>query len=213
MKKREIKAILFDIGGVLFLPKKPVKKSKTPGSGVHYSISKKLGISVDQWFDSIENFYSDSVKGKISENRVLEKLSENNQLPKNKIKKLIISVYKNKFQENKELYEQAKKLKKQGYKIGILSDQWHLSKKAIVPQRYYNFFNPLIISCDVGTRKPETQIFNLALEKLKLNPKEVLFIDNQKWNIKAAKKLGIQTILFKNNKQTIKKLNKLFKKI
>jgi FMN phosphatase YigB (HAD superfamily) len=36
-----------------------------------------------------------------------------------------------------------------------------------------------------------------------------LFIDNREWNLKPARKLGMKTILFKNNKQTIKDLKKL----
>ena len=39
--------------------------------------------------------------------------------------------------------------------------------------------------------------------------KEVLFIDNQEWNLKPARKLRMKTILFKDNKQFVKDLKKL----
>ena len=42
------------------------------------------------------------------------------------------------------------------------------------------------------------------LKKLKLRPGQCLFIDNQEWNLRPAKKLKMHTILFKNNKQLFK---------
>jgi len=67
----------------------------------------------------------------------------------------------------------------------------------------------LILSCDVEIRKPNLKIYKLLLSKLKIPAKNCLFIDNQKWNIEPAKKLGFQTILFKNNKQLFEQLSKL----
>jgi FMN phosphatase YigB (HAD superfamily) len=40
-------------------------------------------------------------------------------------------------------------------------------------------------------RKPNPLIYKLTLKKLKVKPSEAIFIDNQKWNILAAKKLAI----------------------
>ena len=57
-------------------------------------------------------------------------------------------------------------------------------------------------------RKPDKEIFNLTLKKLKLNPQQVLFIDDKIENIQGAKKLGIPSILFKNNKDLIEQLTK-----
>ena len=78
-----------------------------------------------------------------------------------------------------------------------------------MPEKYTKKFNAVIVSCDVGIRKPNPKIYKLVLKKLKLPAKNTVFIDNQKWNIKPAKKLGMNTILFKNNKQTLKELKKL----
>ncbi len=215
MKKEEIKAILFDIGGVLALPKKPIKNKKGDiVSGVHSYVAQKLGISIDQWFDSIDSVYSKSIEGKISDKKVLEIISGNNKTSAEKIEKLIVEAYKLKMKQNKQLLNKAFKLKKLGYKIAVLSDQWPLSKRALIPDNLYRNFNKLIVSCDVGLRKPNPKIYKLSLKKLKMKPSEVLFIDNQRWNIKPAKKLGIKTILFKNNPQLFKepKWRRLFEK-
>ena len=82
-----------------------------------------------------------------------------------------------------------------------------------MPKNLYKDFDEIVVSCDVGMRKPNPKIYKLILKKLKLKPSETIFIDNQKWNINPAKKLKMQTILFKDNKQLFEnpKWKKLFK--
>ncbi|GBE20355.1 MAG TPA: HAD family phosphatase [Candidatus Pacearchaeota archaeon] len=208
--EKGIKAVIFDVGGVLALQKNPkiVKQRGNKTFGVHKYIAKKLGISIDQWFDSVDTIYALSIEGKISKRKALNALSENVKINEKKMEKILSNAYKKNFTTNKELYKIAFKLKKQGYKLALLSDQWHFSKDILMPKRHIKQFNVSIASCNVGMRKPNPKIYKLALKKLKTPARQTLFIDNQIWNIKPAKKLGINTILFKDNKQLIKDLRK-----
>jgi putative hydrolase of the HAD superfamily len=213
MKKREngVKAIIFDIGGVLELAKERASQKYTKTKGVHEFVAKDLKISLDQYFDAIDSTYSDSVEGKISEKKALIIMAKNLKISPKKLEKIYQRGYKKNFKTNKELYKFAFNLRKQGYKIAILSDQWHISKKALVNPKVTKKFNTAIISCDVGMRKPDPKIYRLILKKLKIKPSESLFIDNQLWNIVPAKNLGMKTVLFKNNKQLFKQLEKMLK--
>ena len=204
---KKIKAVIFDIGGVLQLGKtKRSTQDHLHVSGVHEIVAKKLKISLDQYFDAIDSVYAKSVEVKISKEQVLDKFSHNLNYPKNKLEKLYYRTYKKRYRKNKYLYKIAKKLKNKGYKIAILSDQWHLSKKAHTSKKDIGFFDKVIISCDVGIRKPKPQIYKLVLKKLKVHPNESIFIDNQTWNTIPANKLGMNTILFVNNKKIKKQL-------
>jgi len=208
-RKTKIKAIIFDIGGVLQLGKYfPHPKKGHLILGVHHFISKKLKISLDQYFDAIDTTYAKSIEGKISEKETLEKMAKNLKISVKKLRKIFLKAYRKNFKFNKQLFKQALKLKKRGYKITILSDQWYLSKEALVNSKLKKNFHLIIISCDVGIRKPNPEIYRLIPQKLKISLKNCLFID-QEWNIKPAKKLGMKTILFKNNKQTILDLENL----
>lgn len=201
-KNRQIKAVIFDIGGVLQLGQQQRKKQgQTHASGIHEKISKKLNISIDQYFDSIDTAYAASISGQIPEKTLLKTLSFNLKISEKKLKKIYINAYKKEFKINKSLIKQVKNLKKLGYKVAILSDQWHLSKPAHVPKAWYKLFDELIISCDVGIRKPDQKIYKITVKKLKVKFVDAIFIDNQIWNTKPAKKLGMKTILYKNNKQ------------
>lgn len=209
MQKNSIKAVIFDIGGVLEISdqQKPVRGHVN--RGVHQTIAKHLNISLDQWFDAIDSTYSYSITGEMSEVKVLSTISKNTKISKTKLKKVIFQAYRTHFKPNKELYNLAFKLKKQGYKIAILSDQWHLSKQALMPKTLTDKFDVSIVSCDVGLRKPNPKIYKLTLKKLKLPAKNCVFIDNQIWNINPAQKLGMKTILYKDNKQVFRQLSRL----
>ncbi|MEK6844933.1 MAG: HAD family phosphatase [Nanoarchaeota archaeon] len=205
MKNGKIKAILFDVGGVLSLGvNSKRKKGKFIPSSVHLDIAKKLKISLDQYLDSIDTAYVSAITGKLSEKEVMETLSKNFGISSKKLKKFYLDSYKKNFKQNKELFNKTFKLKKQGYKIGVLSDQWFLSKEALMPEKVYKKFDEVIVSCDVGNRKPNRKIYQLAVKKLNSHPSEILFIDNQRWNIFPAKRLGMSAILFRSNKQLFK---------
>ena len=63
-----------------------------------------------------------------------------------------------------------------------------------------SYFSKIIISSDLGYRKPDVRIFQQALEALKLTPREVLFIGNDMYrDVLGPYQLGIKTIYFKSN--------------
>jgi putative hydrolase of the HAD superfamily len=205
---KPIKAIIFDIGGVLQARTKTrFNRKELHTSGVHEIVAKKLGISLDQYFDAIDSYYVKSIEGSISKKELLTHLSRNLNAPAEKIEKLYFQAYSKKFQIDKLLLSTAKKLKK-NYKIAILSDQWHLSKKAHYPKSFQKLFDPAIISCDVGVRKPSKEIYKLTLKKLNMKPHEVIFIDNQSWNTIPAHALGMNVILHIDTKKTIQELKR-----
>lgn len=56
------------------------------------------------------------------------------------------------------------------------------------------FFPVCVISGDVGVRKPSPKIYEILLEKIKVEPSECVFIDDRLRNLKTASELGMQTI-------------------
>ncbi len=203
------KSIVFDIGGILEVGEPLTKRKDCYNTkGVHEYIASKLKISFDKYFDSIDIVYAKSITGQISKELLLKVIAQNLKKPQKEIEKLFFKAYRKIFKTNKQLYKFTFKLRKKGYKIGILSNQWHLSKQVHAPKKRMKKFNSVVITCDMGLRKPDPKIYKLILKKLKTKPSESIFIDNQIWNIEPAKKLGIHTILYKNNKQMFKQLSK-----
>lgn len=58
------------------------------------------------------------------------------------------------------------------------------------------YLNSFFSSCYVGLRKPDPKIYQLALDVLRVKPEEAVFIDDREENAKAAAALGIQAIRY-----------------
>jgi putative hydrolase of the HAD superfamily len=209
-KNKKIKAIVFDIGGVLFLKRFSFSNNHNRDFiGVHQYMADKYKLTLDDWFDYIDTPYSKSMEGLISKEKAVSTIAKRLKTTSDMLISSWKWAYRIKVKKNRKLYRLASKLGKMGYIVGVLSDQWHISKEILANEKDLKCFNPRLISCDLGMRKPNPKIYNLLIRKLKVKPNEILFIDDRDWNIIPAKKLGMKTILFKNNKDFIKELENL----
>jgi putative hydrolase of the HAD superfamily len=59
-------------------------------------------------------------------------------------------------------------------------------------------FHLFVSSCFVGLRKPEPEIYRLAIEITQVPPEECVFIDDRALNLECAKQLGMHTIQMKD---------------
>jgi len=213
-KKQKIKAVIFDIGGVLQLYKSPIVDEKKVYSGIHEYMAEQFKKDIDSWFDSIDVAYTKSMSGMIDGREAVNIIANNLKTNTRNINSLFKKAYRRVFGKNKELYKIAYGLKKRGYIIGILSDQWHLSKLILIPKKDIKHFDVAIVSCDVKLRKPDVKIYRFLMKELRrinksLKTSEVLFIDNREWNLKPARKMRMKVILFKDNEQCLKDMKRL----
>lgn len=96
------------------------------------------------------------------------------------------------------------RLKSEGYKVGLLSDTVPLTANEILSHGGYDLFDFTVLSYQVGFAKPDPEIYDIALKRLKgIKPNEVVFLDDQEKCLTAARQLGIKTILVKNFSQAI----------
>lgn len=85
------------------------------------------------------------------------------------------------------------------YKLFLLSntDSIHIQhfEETVGESFYSNFyqcFEKVYFSFELGMRKPNEDIYNYVLQKHNLAPKRTLFVDDKKENTDSASKLGIQ---------------------
>ncbi|HET7101897.1 MAG TPA: HAD-IA family hydrolase, partial [Terriglobia bacterium] len=71
------------------------------------------------------------------------------------------------------------------------------------------YFSLFMSSCFLGVKKPEDEMFRLALDLSQHEPEECLFIDDRQINLECAERLRLQTLHFKNAPQLEKDLQKL----
>ena len=90
----------------------------------------------------------------------------------------------------------AERLRHAGHQTGILSNIIRPHADMLRDRGIYQSFNPIILSCDVGTRKPEQKIFQIAAEEAQTTFGQILFIDDLQENVAAARALGIDSIQY-----------------
>lgn len=110
---------------------------------------------------------------------------------------------KTSWRRQKNVYSLASELRRRGVKTGILSNMYSMGAFIVRLLGDYRGFDPVILSCYEGERKPNPRIFQVAIKKLGFRPEEILFVDNIAENIKAASNLGMVTVQAKESKQVI----------
>ena len=63
------------------------------------------------------------------------------------------------------------------------------------------FFFEKVISADVHCRKPDTEIYKIMLNRLGTLPNNCIFIDNSVENLRTARDLGMDVILFNRDNE------------
>ncbi|GAA4062653.1 HAD family hydrolase [Nonomuraea soli] len=112
------------------------------------------------------------------------------------------------FARDEAMYGMLREVRKHGVKTCLLSNSWGNSYPR---EGWDELFDAIVISGEVGMRKPEPRIFHHALDLIGLRPDECAFIDDIEANIAAAEALGINGILHKDAATTIAELERLLR--
>lgn len=194
-----IKAIIFDGGGVIvnhnplmnkfikiFKPKN--KKKFLHDINIEAIPLCKNKISENEFWIKIADIYGTSPK-KIPKNlwtRDFDKLT--------KIDKKVVRIIK-KLSNN--------------YKLGFISNAIKSHEKINRKRGLFDLFDIVVLSHKIRMTKDDKRIFSMTAKKLKINPKECIFIDDVKDFVDVAKSVGMKGILFKNIGQLKSDLDKI----
>lgn len=210
-----IYSVLFDLVGTLVEESSSVLNTKKgyyeiQVKAIHYSLEKD-GISVD-WSSFMKRYEQVRVKQKASSKQTLreydmcKRVSDtlrffNHDVPStsNIIRRAVDAYmisYINSLQIRHPTYDLLRTLNAK-YKLGLVTNFPYspgayrvLDQFALRP-----FFKAVVVSGEVGWKKPSQHIFEIALSKLSFKPEEAIFVgDDYEADIVGAKKAGIKTI-------------------
>ncbi|MBV9444283.1 MAG: HAD family phosphatase [Streptosporangiaceae bacterium] len=105
------------------------------------------------------------------------------------------------------MYELIRALRGAGYGTALLSNSWGCDEypRADFPA----LFDTVVISGEVGMRKPEPEIFRHAAATLGLDPRECVFIDDVDANVAAAVACGMTGVHHTDPASTVAALEEL----
>jgi epoxide hydrolase-like predicted phosphatase len=96
-------------------------------------------------------------------------------------------------------------------KIALFSNSLGTMAKEVLKKRHLTgkkFFDRIFVSNEMHLAKPDKKAYKFVLKKLKVEPSESMMVDDRMENIKSAKALGMNAILYKNSRQFAKELKK-----
>lgn len=109
-----------------------------------------------------------------------------------------------------QMLELIKDLRANGILTSLLSNSWGGGADGYPRHLFADLFDDVVISGEVGMRKPEERIFRLAATRLGVSPPECVFVDDVEGNIVAAEALGFTGLHHENPVRTRAALSELF---
>jgi len=91
-----------------------------------------------------------------------------------------------------------------GVRTGLVSNSW--GEAGYDRSRFEELFDAVVISGEVGIRKPDPEIYALAAERLGREPERIVFVDDLPGNLKPARAIGMATVLHRDADTTLGEL-------
>ena len=84
---------------------------------------------------------------------------------------------------------------KEKYLLGVVSDTWPSLERVFINKNLRQYFSTFIMSSVYGSYKAEKILFKIAIEELGVKPQEAIFVDDSESNLVAAEEFGMIPIL------------------
>ncbi len=185
-----IQAVFFDIGGVVI--KADLEAYAEKGARVFRSSPEAIRVAVQPRVPKLE-------RGEITSEAFWKEVGELlwskglGQIPHpNDLEGLWKSLLKDSLKLDNQVVSLAWSLRRKGIVVGALSNTIQEHAEYLAELGYYQPFQPCILSCLVGKRKPEKAIYQLAAKKAGKSIGKCLLIDDSEANCQGAKSAGMK---------------------
>ena len=190
-----IRAIVFDIGGVLEI---------NPDTGWQSKWEQRLGLTLEEIDGRLIRRGMDGSLGTCTEEEWQAGLREITRIDQAQADEFMRDLWQWYLGElNVELTHFFAGLRPR-YLTGILSNSFvGARRREEALYRFNGMTDDIVYSHEVGLAKPDRRIYELTSRRLGVQPAEVIFLDDAEPNVIAAREFGMQGILFQDNAQAI----------
>ena len=198
----KIKAVFFDLGGVIARTEDPAPRT---------NLAKSLGLSYAEIDMMVfENKSSKQASlGLISEAQHWLNVAASLDQPESEVERLKSEFFAGD-RVDIDLLNLIRGLRPTR-KVGVISNAWSGMRTWLVDHDLGDLFDDMVISAEIGFAKPDPRIYQAALQNLMVKPEESVFIDDLLRNVEAARKIGMHAIQFIQPDQAVAELNDLLK--
>jgi putative hydrolase of the HAD superfamily len=202
---RRITTVISDFGGVLTTPLVQSFAAVQDETGIPFEQLGKAMAAIAE--EEGKHPLYELEKGHVSEVEFLTKLGDalEPELGHRPEMHRFREIYFEALHPNEPMIELMRELKDGGRRMAMLTNnvrEWEPLWRAMLPVD--EIFELVVDSAFVGCRKPESEIYELTLERLGgVAPERCLFIDDADVNCEAAAKLGMAAVHYQGNEQAI----------
>ncbi len=107
-----------------------------------------------------------------------------------------------------QMYVALRAARERDVSTGLLSNSWGNDYPR---ELWAELFDAVVISSEVGLRKPDERIYRHAAEALGLDSAECVFVDDIRHNVRAAEAIGMVGVHHVSPDQTVTRLEELFR--
>lgn len=182
-----IKAGIFDIGGVLL---------NWNNKHLFEDVDNTLLIDESRRHDAWKRNMDLLEVGKITEDEFWKNFTTQTKVAEKVPSNLLSRALEQKSFLNNDVLEIASRMRKNGFKTGILSNTNTPHSIYLRRLHLFEYFDEVVLSQEIGHRKPEPEIYHYTLKKLDVMPNEAFFVDDLPENVEAANEVGIHGMLF-----------------
>jgi putative hydrolase of the HAD superfamily len=108
---------------------------------------------------------------------------------------------------DEQMVDAVRRARAAGTRTGLVSNSWGTT--GYPRDLLAELFDAVVISGEVGLRKPAREIYALGAERIGLAPAECVFVDDLGVNLGSAAKLGMATVHHRATEDTIAELERL----
>jgi|SRR5690554_2499893 len=193
----DIEVVFFDLFFTLI---KPAYEGKEEDNEYY-----DLNLSREEWEEIVEDeeLYLERALGKIGDpitiiREVLEKYNiEKDEFLINRIAEKRVKRFEKFLREvDRNIIETLDYLSEKGVRMCLISNADVIDKIGWDSSPLNRFFENTIFSCDVGVLKPDKEIYEIGLKKMRVVAENAVFVgDGGSGELQGAREVGLKTIL------------------
>jgi epoxide hydrolase-like predicted phosphatase len=193
-----VRAVIFDIGGVL--------QNVRPMDFFH-AWDLRLGLDDGQVGQRTADLWLAGNLGSIDERQLREGLAQRLMITKPTVDELLEDMWRQYLGSANQAMVDCLHGLRPRFRTGLLSNSFIGARER--EERAYGYsglVDDIVYSHEVGLEKPDPRIYEIACQRLEVEPTDVVFVDDAQMAVDGAKAVGMVGILHQDNAATTTKL-------
>ena len=205
--RADIRALIVDFGGVLTTPLQDGMEAFARSVGLE--LQDLVRVALRAYTGVEDTLVSDFEMGRLAEDDFARQLAARLAAETGVViepRGLVHAMF-SEVRLEESMFAAVQAARRAGLRTALCSNSWG---EGLYPrERLTDCFDVVVISGEVGLRKPDPAIFRLTTERLEVEAPRCVFVDDHPGHLQVAAAAGMKTVLHTTPSNTIKELESL----